>query len=136
MSACFSVAPSHVFLSLFYCPSLLFSNSHLCVHCSVILHSDLLVFTSSLFWTTLIADMMLLSFLFLFYDGRSSLSDTQRIHRCHLALHARQATWIMSTNRSWMDVCASVLTVDTVFVCFGGGLGSVLQLGHLIGPLA
>lgn len=60
MSACFSVAPSHVF-SLSFTVSLLFSNSHLCVHCSVILQSDLLVFTSSLFWTTMIADMMLLS---------------------------------------------------------------------------
>lgn len=113
MSAYFSVALSHVF-SPFRTVSLLFSDSHMCVHCSMISQSDLSVFTSSLFRTTMIADMLLLSF----YEGRTNNTHT---HGCHLALNTRQTTWIMSPNHSWIYVCASVPTVDICVFLWGVG---------------
>lgn len=85
---------------------LVFSNSHLCAYCSVISQSDLSRFTSSLFSTTVITDIVLLSFC-----NRSFLSHTHTDATLHHT-HTKQATWIMSMNHSWTDVCACVFTVD------------------------
>lgn len=129
MSACFSVAPSHVFLSLFYCPSLLFSNSHLCVHCSVILLSDLLVFTSSLFWTTLIADMMLLSFLFFFLRWKI-ISFRYTAHTQMPPCTTCQTGNLDYVHESQLDGCVCVCAYCRYCICvFRWGVGECAATG-------